>query len=88
MIRSLAIIVLFLATVCSALASIWVRHEARALVQQLQALDEVRDELHEEWGRLQLEQATWGTHSRLEVIARKHLDMTMPRGEQALVVSP
>ncbi|MGH8594298.1 MAG: cell division protein FtsL [Gammaproteobacteria bacterium] len=88
MIRSLAIIVLFLATVSSALASIWVRHEARKLVQQLQALDEVRDELYEEWGRLQLEQATWGTHSRLEAIARKNLGMTMPRGEQAIVVSP
>lgn len=88
MIRSLAIIVLFLATVSSALASIWVRHEARELVQQLQSLDEVRDELHEEWGRLQLEQATWGTHSRLEAIARKNLGMTMPRGEQALMVSP
>ncbi len=88
MIRLLAIIVLFLATVSSALASIWVRHEARKLVQQLQALDEVRDELHEEWGRLQLEQATWGTHGRLEAIARKNLGMTMPRGEQAIVVSP
>ncbi len=88
MIRSLAIIVLFLATLSSALASIWVRHEARKLVQQLQALDEVRDELYEEWGRLQLEQATWGTHSRLEAIARKNLGMTVPRGEQAIVVSP
>lgn len=88
MIRSLAIIFLFLATVSSALASIWVRHEARKLVQQLQALEEVRHDLHEEWGRLQLEQATWGTHSRLETIARKNLGMTMPRGEQALVVSP
>lgn len=88
MIRPLAIIVLFLATVSSALASIWVRHEARKLVQQLQALDEVRDDLHEEWGRLQLEQATWGTHSRLEAMARKNLGMTVPRGEQAIVVSP
>lgn len=88
MIRALAIIVLFLATVSSALASVWVRHEARKLVQQLQALDEVRDDLHEEWGRLQLEQATWGTHSRLEAIARKNLGMTVPRGEQAVVVSP
>jgi cell division protein FtsL len=87
MIRTVAIIVLFITTVGSALAGIWVRHEARKLVQQLQALDEVRDELQEEWGRLQLEQATWGTHSRLEAIARKSLGMTMPRGEQALVVS-
>jgi len=86
--RPLAIIVLFLATISSALSGIWVRHEARELVQQLQALDEARDELHEEWGRLQLEQATWGTHSRLEAIARKNLSMIMPRGEQALVVSP
>lgn len=85
--RALAILALLAAVITSAVANIWVRHEAQKLLQQLQALDERRDALDEEWGRLQLEQATWGTHSRLETIARNSLGMTMPHATLGFVVS-
>jgi len=45
----------------------------------------VRDRLNEEWGRLQLEQATWSLHSLVEQEARQELGMVTP-GAQDIVV--
>ena len=70
----------------SALGVVYSKHQSRKLFVQLEALHEVRDEWNVAWGQLQLEQSTWGTHGRIEKIARKRLDMRIPSpGEVVLV---
>ena len=47
--------------------------QARNRFIELQRLTVERDELDIEWGQLQLEQSTWGTHGRVERVARDDL---------------
>jgi cell division protein FtsL len=69
---------LLVSIVMTALQLVLVRHETRQRFVQLQGLAATRDRYNEEWGRLLLEQATWGTHARVEQIARNQLGMTVP----------
>ncbi len=73
---------LFVAIFASALQLVLSRYEARRLFVALQELRKERDELDREWGRLLLEQGTWGTHGRVEEIARTRLQMTVPAPER------
>jgi len=70
----------------SALALVWTRHESRVRFVEMQSLNARRDELNTEWGRLQLEQATWAEESRIESIAREKLDMHSPGPEDTRVI--
>lgn len=54
------------------------QHQARKTFMELQKLELARDQLNEEWGRLQLEQSTWATDDRIERIAREKLNMQNP----------
>ena len=54
------------------------RHGNRQLFLTLQELQSQRSDLDQEWGQLLLEQGTWGTHGRIEDVARNTLDMTLP----------
>jgi len=62
----------------SALETVIARHQARKLFVEIQSLEKVRDELNEEWSRLLLEQSTWATDVRIEMLSRSRLDMQMP----------
>jgi cell division protein FtsL len=64
--------------VATALEIVMQRHETRKLFSTLQELRAEQNELDREWGQLLLEQGTWGTHGRIEDIARNKLDMTLP----------
>lgn len=77
---------LVLAALASALAVVYARHEGRKLFIDLQALQQVRDEMDVEWGQLQLEQSTWATHSRIDPIAREQLDMAVPAPNTILII--
>lgn len=70
---------LAIAVLVSALAVVLARHESRRLFVELAELERLRDALDEEWGRLQLEEATWSTHGRIEELARSRLGMHQPR---------
>ena len=59
----------------SALGVVYAKHRNRMLYVELRELQTVRDNLNVDWGRLQLEQSTWATHSRVEAVARKKLGM-------------
>ncbi len=69
---------LALAVLASALQVVRLQHEARALFVEIQALERERDQLNEEWSRLQLEQSTWATHDRIEELARSKIGMRTP----------
>lgn len=72
----------------TALGVVYTQHQARKSFVELQALQAVRDELNIEWGRLQLEQSTWATHGRIEVIARDKLEMMIPPPAAVVLVKP
>lgn len=86
--RGLAFIGLLGALILSALLLVVARHESRSLFIQLQGLEKQRDVLDEEWGRLQLEQATWGAHARVEDMARNRLSMVTPSPDKVILVRP
>lgn len=71
----------------SALSVVKSRHESRKLFVQLQEMEKQRDLMNMNWGRLQLEQATWGTHSRIEEVAREKLEMELPATENINLVN-
>ena len=84
--RYLLIALLVVAIVASALTVVRDRHEHRQAFVQLSRLDRARDELNIEFGRLQLEQATWAESNRVDQVARARLGMVFPRTEDIVVL--
>ena len=70
---------LLVAAVASALGVVWTRHESRVLFVQLTQLQNQRDDLNIEYGRLELEQATYAEPRRIDDEARQKLGMVDPR---------
>lgn len=71
--------ILLFAAVASALGVVWTRHESRVLFVQLTQLQNQRDDLNIEYGRLELEQATYAEPRRIDDEARQKLGMVDPR---------
>ena len=78
MTRAFALVGLIAIAVLSAIAVVRARHEARTAFNELVGLEAERDELNIDFGRLQLEQATWAETNRIEQIATGELRMTYP----------
>ncbi len=84
----LCLCVLLAATVV--ISAVWVvtaKHQARQLFVELEALNRERDRLQVDWGRLQLEESAWGTHSRVETLSRRSLSLDLPAPEEIVVVA-
>ena len=60
----------------------------RQLFVELTALEKARDELNIDFGRLQLEQATWAESNRIDQVARDRLGMRFPEADETVVVRP
>ncbi len=88
MTRYLILAVLVLANIVSAIAVVHARHRHRQLFVELSGLEKARDELNIEFGRLQLEQATWAESNRVDQIARSRLGMKFPETGEIVVVRP
>jgi cell division protein FtsL len=84
----LAVAVLWVAVLGSALGVVYAKHEARNRFNELQKLTRERDDLDIEWGQLQLEQSTWATHGRVERVAREELRMVIPQANELRIVQP
>lgn len=84
--RLVATGLLLAAAIASAIAVVHVRHEGRQRYIELRALNAERDALDVEFGRLQLEQATWAEMSRVERVAREELGLVRPDPAQVVVV--
>ena len=80
--------VLLLATVGTAIAVVYERYRHRQLFVELTRAEHERDELNIEFGRLQLEQATWAQANRIDQVARERLGMKFPEAEDIVVVRP
>lgn len=80
------LLILLLATLASALAVVHTRQQSRSLFVELSRLGSERDDLNFEFGRLQLEQATWAENNRVEQIARGKLGMVSPGPADTVVI--
>jgi cell division protein FtsL len=63
------------------------KYASRQLFAELEALNREHDRLQIDWGRLQLEQSTYATHSLIESTARERLDMRLPDPAAIVVVA-
>lgn len=81
-----AVAVLLVLVVLSALSVIYTKHQGRVLFSQLEALESRRDESNAQWSQLQLEQSTWATHARIEGIAETQLDMVQPSMDRIVIM--
>ncbi|BCT91778.1 cell division protein FtsL [Lysobacter helvus] len=82
------IAVLILANVASAIGVVYARHEHRQLFVVLKRLQRERDDLNIDFGRLQLEQATWAESNRIDQVARNRLGMVFPEAGETVVIRP
>ncbi|ODS63112.1 MAG: cell division protein FtsL [Arenimonas sp. SCN 70-307] len=86
--RHFLLLALAAAVISSALGVVWARHEHRQAYIALTTLEKQRDELNIEFGRLQLEQATWSEANRIEQVAGTRLGMTFPSDDDIVVLKP
>ena len=84
----LLLIVLLACTVASAIGVVFMRHRHRQTFIELSKVERARDELNIEFGRLQLEQATWAESNRIDQVARTRLGMVFPETRDIVVVRP
>ena len=66
--------VMLLAVMASAISVVYTKHQSRVEFVALQKLEQHRDDLDEEWGRLLLEQSTWASPGR----AVSYTHLTLP----------
>ena len=85
-VRAVAAITLLVFAIATAIGVISARQQSRQLFVALSALELERDELNIEYGRLQLEQATWTETNRLEQLARNQLGMVFPGPAETMVI--
>ncbi len=83
----LNLVLLAIALVC-ALSVVTTQHKARKLFIELEKEKQAEKQVNIEWGRLQLEQATWAAHSRVEQVAASKLNMLPPDNKRKRVVLP
>jgi cell division protein FtsL len=84
--RALALSILLLATLVTAIGVVYARQQSRIAFVELTRLGNERDDLNFEFGRLQLEQSTWAENNRVEQIARGKLGMISPSTSETIVV--
>ncbi len=77
---------LVFAVVGSALSTVLIRYENRQVFLEVREAEIQRDRLNDEWGKLQLEQATWSLHSLIASEARQKLGMVPPDPQDTVVL--
>ena len=85
--KNVLLILLGAAVFLSAIEVVIARHETRKLFVEIQAQEKQRDNLNEEWGRLQLEQSTWATDARIESVSKTELHMIEPETRAVMLIS-
>lgn len=80
------LVVLLMAVMASAIGVVYARQQSRILFGELTRLTKEKDDLDTEFGRLELEQATWAEPNRIEQVARGQLGMVSPGAADTVVV--
>ncbi|MCX4190344.1 cell division protein FtsL [Methylophaga sp. OBS3] len=84
----LPMVVMLLLLLFSAVAVVVTKHVGRSEFVVMQQLENQRDQLNEEWGRLLLELSTWASPGRVEQQARHKLEMKSPTNDDTIMVMP
>ena len=79
-------VVLLVVLIACACLVVGIRHQNRLEFVQLQSLENERDRLQAEWGRLMLEKATWSIGHNLTEDAAERLGMSPPAPDQIITV--
>lgn len=82
----ISFVAMSLLVLLSAVGVVSSRHESRKLFVSLQEMQEQRDHMNVEWGKLQIEQSTWATHSRVANKAASQLGMLVPKTENVRMI--
>ena len=82
----ISLIAMSLLVLLSAIGVVSSRHESRKLFVFLQEKQEQRDHMNVEWGKLQIEQSTWATHTRVANKAASQLGMLVPKTENVRMI--
>ena len=83
-----AVVLLWLAVIASALKVVGVTHQARLSFFELESLRREAQDLEIQRGQYLLEQSTWAAYSRVENLAQKKLDMRLPEPTDIVMVAP
>jgi cell division protein FtsL len=75
---SFVIGILILLCIAVAVGVVFTKHLSRTLHTELSSLNMEKIQLHNEKSQLLLEQATWSSNMRVEMVAREQLSMIMP----------
>jgi cell division protein FtsL len=86
-IGALFMLMMLVAVLASALGVVWTRHESRVLFVSLTALQNQRDDLNIEYGKLELEQATYAEPRHIDDEARQRLGMLEPTPQDIRLLS-
>lgn len=81
-------LVLLVALVGCALATVTSTHQARKLFIELERAQAEQKRIEVEWGQLQLEQSTWAKHALVEGIATRQLGMRAPDARRLQFITP
>ncbi|WP_347330812.1 cell division protein FtsL [Marinimicrobium locisalis] len=82
----LAVALVWLLVLVSALAVVASTHQTRERVSQLETLRREASELQVTWGQYMLEQSTWAAYGRVERLAREELNMHLPEDDDIVMV--
>ncbi len=83
---AIAMTILLGAVIASAIGVVYSIQQSRELFVELTKLGNERDNLNFEFGRLELEQATWAENNRIDQIARGRLGMISPNPAETVVI--
>ena len=83
---AIAMTILLGAVIASAIGVVYSIQQSRELFVELTKLGNERDDLNFEFGRLELEQATWAENNRIDQIARGRLGMVSPNPAESVVL--
>lgn len=84
--QAIFLLLLLGAVIVSAIGVVWTRHESRVLFIQLNQLQAQNDDLTIEYGRNELEQATFAEPRVIDDAARQKLGMITPRPQDVQLV--
>ncbi len=73
------------------LSALWVvyrKYRVRQLFNEIQVMERELDNHEVEWGRLQLEISMLTESNRVEIAAKKRLNLVMPQREEIVYIKP
>jgi cell division protein FtsL len=84
--QNLLMLVLVTSVLLSGMAVVYAKYESRKLFSEMEKLRLQRDDMVVDWGRLQIELATWSENSRIQEKAIEKLGMQMPAMSNVVVI--